>query len=184
MNPTINDIYRFCAPAWEINERLIYHSQPGRMLAGLKVDREGTKQGMGEDSYPSMQFDTIQLTEELSPGAPRTSDHTKKNSPVAPVQTLRYRCSFSRQKGLFRRNPLDPSAPKGAMDWLALIADAIETSRDGEDTVDTSLDGSVIRPTRVVIEENDNTESAFHFFLEITVYPQHHCRGERQTTLA
>jgi hypothetical protein len=184
MSPSINDVFRFCAPAWEINERLIYHSQPGQILAGLKYDPEGTKQSMGEDSYPSMQFDTFRLTEGISAGAPRTADHAKKNSPVAPQQILRYRCSFSRQKGLFRRNPAEPSYPKGAMDWLALIIDAIELTRDGEDAVDTSLGGSVIQPTRVTVDENENTESAFHFFLEITLYPQHHCRGERYTTLA
>jgi hypothetical protein len=184
MNPTVNDVFRFCAPAWEINERLTFHSQPGGMLAGLKYDPEGTKQSMGEDSYPSMQFDTFQLTESISAGAPRTTDTAKKNSPVAPQQVVKYRCAFSRQKGLFRRDPTEPSVPKGALDWLALIIDAIETTRDGEDSVDTSLGGTVIQPTRVVVEENENTENAFHFFLEITLYPQHHCRGERQTTLA
>jgi hypothetical protein len=184
MNPTINDSYRFCAPAWEINERLIYHSQPGGMLAGLRYDVEGTKQSMGEDSYPAMQFEGLQLREAISPGGPRTADHTKKNAPVAPMQTLRYRCSFSRTKLLFRRNPLDATSPKGAMEWLALIIDAIETTRDGLATIDTSLDGSIVKPTEILVEENDNTESAYHFILEVSLYPQPHCRGERQTTLA
>lgn len=178
--PTIHDNFQFAAAAWEINERLIYHSRDdGGMLRGLKYDKEGTFKVEGEDDLPLCQPYSLNLAESISPGAPRTNDISKLASPVAGTQTLVYRVAVRRKDGWFRRDPTDSTQAKGLLEWLALIQDAIETTRDGEDEVDCSLDGALMKPPTFRIQETETTQKAFHCYLEVELDIKHHCRGER-----
>lgn len=166
------------AAAWELNERLIYHTQPGRMLAGLNYDSEGTLKIDGEDDLPLLQPWSFQLTESAAIGN-MTGDAALKNQPVMPMHTLTFRLATSRNNLFFKRNPTDNTVAKGLMEWVALIGDAIETTADGNDTVDAGLAGTCEKPLGLSINETETSQRAFHCFLEITLHPQHHCRGQR-----
>lgn len=182
-SPTKYDTFQFCSPFWEINERLNFHCQPGRMLAGLNYDEEGTTGAMGEDNYPCLQPRTFGLDEGIGPGAGRApAPQASKNTTVMSTQTIRFLGRFSRRDLFQRRDPTNASAPRGMLEWLALIIDAIETSRDGTDTIDTGLANTTERPMLVKVDDSESTESAIHLVIDITVYPRHHCRGERSYT--
>lgn len=170
--------FQFCAAAWELHERLIYHSQTGRMLAGLEYDYEGTKNLNGESRLPIIQPFSFGLEESISPGAPKATAGTK-NAVVLPEQRLTFTAAFSRRDSYFRRNPADATKPKGAMEWIGLILDAVEKTRADTPVVDTGLANTTIRPSTLSVEPEETTEMAFHFLLTFTLYPKHHCRGER-----
>lgn len=166
------------AAAWEMNERLIYHTQPGRILAGLNYDQEGTLKIDGEDDMPLLQPWAFGLTEDAAPGG-LTGAAALNNQPVMPTQTITFRLATNRNKLWFRRDPTIAANGKGIVEWVAAIVDAIETTADGNNVVDAGLSGTCEKPLRASISETETTQRAFHSFLEITLYPQHHCRGQR-----
>jgi hypothetical protein len=171
------------AAAWELNERLVYHTQPGRMLAGLNYDSEGTLKVDGHDDLPLLQPWTVQIEEGIAPGAPKAAHAgvTRKNTPVAETMTLVFRFGTSRRDGWFRRDPTLTSARKGFMEWLALVRDAIETDTQGD--ADAALNIGALRPVRFSVRENETTQLAFYCYLEVELLVQHYCRTERASTL-
>lgn len=126
---TINNSMTAVAAAWEIDQRIIYHTATGEMLDGLNYDYEGTLKVDGEDDMPLMQPWSVLTNEGLSPGipSPGNKDAGRKNQPVSETLTLNYRIVGSRKDLWFRRDPQDVNASKGFLEWIALIRDAIET---------------------------------------------------------
>lgn len=181
---TINDTFQGVTAAWEINQRLIYHTQPGRMLAGLKYDSEGTLKVDGFDDLPLLQPWTIGLAETLSPGAPKpeTSVIGRQNQPVSETQTLVFRFASYRRDGWFRRDPTDGTKRKGFLEWLSLIRDSMETSADGHNATDAALAGASMKPLTFAIRESETTQLSFSCFLEVEIYLKHYCRAERGYT--
>lgn len=181
MAATVYDAFQVLAPVWELSERLEFHTGAGRILAGLKVDREGKVSVKGEDDLPYVQLGGFTLSESLVPGAPRTAEPERKNVPVGPTHTLILRIGASRQNGWVRRDPTQASAKLGAMEWVAKICDAIETAKDG--SVDAGLGGTCLEPVEFRVTEMDVSPLAFHIELEVVLKPKRHCRGERHYTL-
>lgn len=180
--PEITDSFQAAAAAWEINERLIYHSRSDdedALLRGLKYDKEGTFKVDGEDDLPLLQPWAYNFAEEIFAGAPRTNDPEKLASPVMNTQTFVYRIATSRKKGWFRRDPTDANQGKGLIEWIAAIKDAIETTRDGEDEVDCSLGGAIAKPPTFRIQESEASQKAFHCYLEVELSLKPNCRAER-----
>jgi len=180
---TICDTLQVTAAVWVMNERLVYHTQPNNMLAGLKYDREGTLKVDGKDDLPLLQPWSLNISESLFAGAARKSDTSTishRNQPVVEELTLVFRVACRRDRGFMRRNPSDPTSQKGILEWLALIRDAIETDPSG--VVDSSLNNSTSKPMKFSVQETETTQLAFHTFLEVvlTLHPSH--RGERGYT--
>ena len=171
--------------AWEIDRRLIYHTQAGRLLAGLKYDQEATLKVDGYDDLPLLQPYTINIDEAISPGAPKsgTNGPTLKNTPVAETLTLVYRVAVSRKHLWFRRDPTDSTQPKGFLEWLALIRDAIESTPEATPTPDSALNIGAIKPVSFSIRETETTQLCFAAFLEVVIAVPHYCRRERSYTL-
>lgn len=180
---TICDTLQVTAAVWVINERLVHHTQPGKMLAGLHYDREGTLKVDGKDDLPLLQPWSLNIAEGLAPGASRASpasDINHRNSPVLEELTLVFRVGARRDRGFMRRDPASPTSEKGILEWLALIRDAIETDPSG--VIDSSLRNSTSKPPRFTVQETETTQLAFYTFLEVvlTLFPSH--RGERSYT--
>lgn len=171
--------------AWEIDRRMIYHTQAGRMLAGLKYDREGTLKVDGFDDLPLLQPYTINIAEESIGGGPRTGTNAAatKNQPVAETLTLVFRIAVSRKHLWFRRDPTDTSASKGFMEWIALIRDAMESTPEETPVPDAGLNIGSIRPIRFSVRETETTQLNYAAFLEVEIYVPHYCRTERTSTL-
>lgn len=182
MNPTIEDVYPALRAVWEINERLVYHSEEGtgRILDGLIYEHEGQKQVIGESDMPRLELFAVGWANALFAGAPR--EKGKKNAPLEPEINIRFRAAFSRRDFFFRRDPTSMSTPKGALEWVALIQDAIETERTAPFGVDAGICGTVTEPVICTFEEVEPTELAFYGILTVTVKAQPHCRGERHFT--
>ncbi len=187
MSATIYDSFQTVAAAWEINERLIYHTQPGGILAGLKYDAEGTFKVDGEDDLPLLQPWAFQLSDALHAGAPNTASRglAQANQPLAETLTMTYRVATSRKNVWFRRDPTDTAAKKGLMEWVALIRDAIE--RPAADITSTEPDsrfgGGANKPVSFSISETNTTQQTFQCMLDVVVYVRPTCRGERSFTM-
>jgi len=171
--------------AWTVNERMIYHTQAGRMLAGLNYDSEGTFKVEGHDDLPLLQPWTIGIQEDIFAGAPKfsASGVREKNSPVAETLTLVYRIAVARKHGWFRRDPTNSSAPKGFIEWLALIRDAMEATTTDPSTSDAALDIGAVKPVRFAVRESDTSQLSFSCYLEVEIAVQPYCRAERTFTL-
>jgi len=177
MSTTVSAVASALA-AWEVNERLIYHTRAGRMLAGLKYDHEGTLKVDGKDDFPLLQPWSINLEETVMPGAPRgrVAGQNFSNSPVSESLTLVFRFGALRTS-LFMRRAITPSGKLGALEWLAKIRDAIETDRQG--IIDPSLNNTIIKPITFKIQETETTQMAYTTFLEVVLPLNVVCRGER-----
>lgn len=178
---TVNDNMQAVAAAWVINERLVYHSQPGRLLAGLNYEQTQVFEVDGEDDLPKLMPWTVGFVENIFSGSPKSasSGRLEANAPVQQTQTLTYRLSCSRKHGFFRRDPTDTTASKGLMEWLALILDAMETTRDGNDGADARLETSLANPISFRITDSETTQLAYHLFIEVDLGVVPWCRGER-----
>lgn len=178
--PTYNDAYRALAACWEIHERLVYHTGANRMLAGLTFNTNIEKEVRGEDDLPVLEPFTVVWEEGIHPGAPRsTSTPANKNSPIDLSLVVKYQYSFSRRAGFIRRDPTSATEPLGMLEWMAKIADAIETTRDGADTADAGIMDLVGRPVVCRWEEGEPSELAFQGLLELTINAKPYCRAER-----
>lgn len=177
--------FQSAAAAWVINERLIAHTQPSQILAGLKYDAEGTFKVDGHDDLPLCQPYTISFEENASGGAPRAANSgiDLKNQPVAETMTLIYRVSSARKNGWFRRDPTDSTKAKGFIEWLGLIRDAMETPTHDNELSDAGLMGTLIKPVRYSLRESETTQLAFSGFLEVELALHPYCRKERSYTV-
>lgn len=177
---TFYDAFQSVAAAWEMNERIIYHCQPGNMLAGLKYDKEGTYKVDGEDDLPLLQPWSISFMENIFAGAPSSSTQgvSQANVPTSESLTLTFRFATSRRSGWFRRDPTNASSKKGMLEWISLIRDAIETNKQG--AIDSRLNCGLVKPVLYSIGESVTTEMAFQCYLEIRleVWPTY--RAERR----
>lgn len=182
---TIYDNFIAVTAAWEIDQRITYHMADGRMLQGLKYDSEGTFKVDGEDTLPLLQPWSVLLNEEIGPGAPRTGANgvATKNATVSETLTLSYRVATSRKYGWFRRDPTDTSVPKGFMEWIALIRDAMETTADGLDNPDAALNLGLLKPVKFAIRESETSQLSYQCLLEVELFLPHYCRTERSSPL-
>lgn len=180
--PTIADIPQSLGAAWEVQERLVYHSQPGRFLSGLVVHEASENRVYGESDLPCLDPLSVDWSEELFAGQARTPDKEKKNVPILPILGLRYKAQFSRRCGLIRRDPTNPTTSKGMLEWQALIMDAVERMRDGSDEADAAICGYAAKPVAMRWEEPEMSELSYtvEFVIEISVFPM--CRSERGHT--
>lgn len=175
------DTFQLTTPAWVVNERLIYHSQNGRMLDGLKYDKEGRMKVDGYDDMPALQPLSLAHTEEISPGQ-ISGQGSRANTPIAPTVVLTFRLYCARRDFFFRRTP-ESGGKKGLLEWVALVCDAIETTTDGLDEPDSRLLNTLEKPVSFSTLENDTpSQLAFETFLEVTLPTRHYCRGERSAT--
>lgn len=176
---TFNDNFQAVAAVWEVDRRIIYHCGAGRMLSGLKYDKEGTMKLDGEDDLPLLQPWTINFTEEYFAGAPHSAINDKKyaNQPTIETLTLSFRLAASRRNGWIRRDPTNAAQKKGFLEWISLIRDAIETDVDG--VTDSRMGTGIVKPVLFSTGETTTTELSFQCFLEakFDVWPYH--RGER-----
>jgi hypothetical protein len=181
---TIYDNFQVAAAAWEINERLVFHTQAGQMLAGLNYDKEGTLKVEGEDDLPVLQPWAVHFNEELFAGAPnvRSQGRSEANQPVAETLTLTFRVATSRRDGWFRRDPTDTTKRKGLIEWLALIRDAIETPTTGT-VPDSRFVGGASKPVTYSIPETKTSQLSFQCSLDVTVMLRPVCRAERSFTM-
>jgi hypothetical protein len=185
MPALITDIMRSSAAVWELDNRLAYHTQPGKMLAGMKYDREGTLKADGKDDLPLIQPWSINFDEALFPGAPSPGANSiaRKNHNAAETLILVYRLGFRRDHAFCRRDPTNVSAPKGMVEWLCLIRDAMETSAASDPIIDSGLAGSLMRPLGFAIRESETTQMAYYTFLEVTLPLHVACRAGRSQPL-
>jgi hypothetical protein len=189
--PTIYDSFQFLAAAWEVEKRILDHTgNEDGLLKGLHYDSEGTLKVDGEDQFPLLQPWSVHTTEKIFAGAPsdRGKGVDKSNPPVEPELVLTFRLAASRKHKWFRRDPTDESKPKGFLEWLALVCDAIETPYDeevdpDERPVDSRLSKGLIRPVAFAIRESECSQLRFQSFLEITLGVRAMCRGERSFTM-
>ncbi len=182
---TINDNFQVVAAAWEIDQRLTYHTQAGNMLDGLKYDKEATFKVDGEDSFPLLQPWAAHFEEDLWVGAPnpRSAGRAPANQPVQETLTLTYRVVTSRKNGWYRRDPTDPTVQKGYLEWLALIRDAIETPTGASPTPDSRFSSAAVKPVKFTISETRTSQLTFQGSLDVTIYVIPVCRAERSYTL-
>lgn len=180
MTPQITDVASAVAAIWELQQRLIYHSQSGRILAGLKFEPNIEKQVIGESDLPCMEPYSVEWIEEINPGAPRSgSSPDKKNTPQSATITVKYLCSFARLDGFIRSNPANHNVPKGMLEWQAAILDAIESTRSTAPEADAALSNSLAKPIQFEFEESEPTELAFQCYLKAIIIPKPFCRRER-----
>lgn len=176
--PAKTDIMQLVAPAWVMNERLIYHSQTGRMLDGLEYDVEGKLSVDGYDDYPLLQPWSLSTTENISPGA-HDPNATQGSTPIAPTVTVTFRLNCARRDFFFRRDPT-LGGKKGMLEWLALIQDAIERKADGSDQADARLDNTLEEPVSFRLLDSETvSQSSFQSFLEVSLPTRHYCRSQR-----
>jgi hypothetical protein len=177
---TFYDCYQSVAAAWELNERIIHHCQPGGILAGLKYDKEGTFKVDGEDDLPLLQPWSIDFTEAYFAGGPKLEHNgvPQGNQPTADALTLTFRLAVSRRAGWFRRDPTSSSAKKGLLEWISLIRDAIEIKNDG--SIDARLNLGIVRPVLTSIGDTNTTELSFQCFFEVRLDIHPTYRGERR----
>lgn len=171
MPATINDVPISLRPLWVIDQRLTYHAaESGRLLYGLKIDREGKVESEGVDDLPYCAWFGVTDEESFTAGA---------GTPIKQERKLLFMVSAKREYGMFRRDPTDATAGLGAMEWVDLVRDAIETVTDGTNTSDPYLEGSQSRPILMAVRETNVSELSFSFMLEVTLTIDSVCRGSR-----
>lgn len=186
---TLYNNFQAVAAAWEIERRILLHTQAGGMLEGLNYDAEGTLKLEGEDDLPVLQPWGVTLEETLFVGAPasRGAGKDEANVPCYDKLTLVYRFATSRSNGWFRRDPTVETSEKGFLEWLAVLRDAIELPSTEEDITtvkpDARLSGTANKPVSFAIQENTTTQLSFQCMLEIRLDLKAWCRAERSYTL-
>ncbi len=146
---TLSDMVVGLSPLWVMDKRLSWHSSSGhvdRKLSGLRYDREGKIQNIGERDLPFVSVLNNTETEGYGVGSPSAE------GPYIKLEgTLTLMVAAKREFGLFMRNPnainLDTRYEGvGALEWLHRVRDAIETTAEEPETADWTLEGTVLRP--------------------------------------
>ena len=177
---TINDSMQGVSALWELERRLNFHAQSGQILEGLKIDSEGTLKVDGHNDLPLCQRWAVGSRESFSAGAPRAGVSLgggSSNQPIAETLTVTYRVATARKYGWTRSDPTDANLPKGFVEWLALIRDAVETADGGE--TDACLLETINKPPLFTIRESESSQLAFQVYLEMELELNHKCRAER-----
>ena len=168
-------------PAFVIDERLAYHSKEGsgRILDGLRYDREGQIEADGAEDLPFIQPITVQDQETFPEAGVATAG-------VRNQVSLFFLVGAKREYGMFSRTPhqevtgedvLDHGT--GVLEWLMRVRDAIETTPDGNSNVDPLLDGTLGKPITSAVREAPVSDLSWCLLLEVTYDLANTCRGAR-----
>ena len=168
---------------WEVAKRLSYHTQSGQMLAGLNYDKEGKFRVEGRDTLPMIQPWSFNVDEETFAGALNPSSQVMGsiNSPLRQTISLSYRIGFDREYMFIRHDVDDETARKGALGWISLIKDAIETNEEG--LADSGLNQSLSEPLKYFVTETETSQLAFYATLEVSLVLRPICRTLRSSDI-
>ena len=166
-------------PVRVIEERIEYHVGSGRLLDGLKYDREGKLEGRGVRDFPYLQPVAYSDVETIGPGANKTrslNGDSQGNSPAWDEQTITFWLWSRREYGFYQR---DTAGTKfGVCDWVAKVRDAVETKVDGV-SVDRRLEETLAYPIQSVVSQNETTEIGWGVLLEFILRTDTYCAGHR-----
>ena len=148
-NTTPADIAKALTPLWVIDNRLAYHAHPDytdRVLSGMRFDREGKIQNIGDADLPFVSILNYIENEATGVGSPCFGGpHIQYQSTVSMMICAK------REYGLMMRDPRAENIDTryegvGALEWAQRVKDAIETKAESYPAVDWTLDGTVYQP--------------------------------------
>jgi len=175
----LTDYSPLIRPFRVIDERLIYHSADGsgRLLDGIKYDMEGKIEGKGARDYPYLQPVAFSDIETIGPGANHSrNEATQGASPAWDEQTFAFWIWAKRKHGFYARTP---GSNLAVMDWVCRFRDAIETTSDGEATLDRRLEEQAAEPIQFLASQNEVTELGWGVLVEIIVQTDTYCPAGR-----
>ena len=177
-----SDMVRGIGPLWVIDKRLAYHAHPdytGRLLSGLKYDREGKIQTIGERDLPFVSV----LWHEDSEGY-GVGRHGADGPFIQSDMTFSLLIAAKREYGLFLRDPVsaitEPSHDgMGALEWLLKVRDAIECRAEEPPLMDWTLEATVERPLLFRASVKEISELAWSYQMDIEVHIEQIARAKR-----
>lgn len=188
--PTVADIAISLGPLWVIDQRLEFHSLlgSGRILDGIKYDREGKLEIDGRKDLPQVQPITLSDTEDWAPGAAGIkSMGTQTAIKTSIAFTLLVQAK--REYGLFQRDPTATLSDNdknykgtGVLEWAARVRDAIERTTDGMDKTDSLLEQTISKPILTTITDAPVSDLAWSVLVQLQIDIESICRGARSIT--
>jgi len=176
-----SDIALSLGPLWVIDKRLSFHSHPDyddRILSGLRFDREGKIQNIGERDLPFVSVLGYTDSEGYGMGHPGTQ------GPFIEYHgNLSLMISAKRDYGLMRRNPDATGDPRyvgtGALEWAQRVKDAIELTAEDPPFMDWTMDGTVLRPCKITSSEAEVSMLAWTIVLTVELHIEQIPRASR-----
>jgi hypothetical protein len=164
-------------PLYEIMRRIEREIQAGGSLEGIKFYRKPEMNSEGRDDLPSLRPIDIAMTESRfqGQGGGDNGEKRRKNINAKPEYVFSLKLSTFAEDGFFAF--VRGTDPKGVMDYMVPLLDAIEKDDNGD--VDLLLAETCAEPFTYRIPENFPSDISWSVLLSIIYYPHPFIRGTR-----
>lgn len=163
---TVN-IFVALRPLFVLHNRLLFHTQDGEMLHGLKYKEKPVVKNVGEKDLPYIAPLSFLEEEDMSMGG--------AGSAKCDVITAEYQLGANAAHGFMR---FDTTSTKlGILEWVTLVRDAMETNEAGE--VDRELEKMAIKPIRFSTEDNTVDQLVASVTLKVEIFTRVMQPGKR-----
>jgi len=163
-----------------LRSRVIAATATGGILEGLKYRNSLVKVEEGRDSLPYVTFYDMQWDEtSILTGAQGLNN---RKFSVSQGYTIRMMLSAPLGGGFLRMDPEDTSEPRGLLEWLLLLIDAIENPEGGvvgETAPDPLLCGTLARPIVCNLVRTDINQLSVSGIIELEMLSMNSDRGQR-----
>ena len=166
-----------CAPIAVLVNRIMWHcslANESGFLHGLKYHEEPEWRVDGVEDLPSLFIMDYEDSEAAFAGA-SAAPSGRANTNILPVAMVTFMLACRRKNGLFARTS---ARPKGLLDWVSLIRDAMDNDEDGEP--DALLKNTCCKPFYTNVQDNAVNEISWCCGIVVTLYPREAIRGTRR----
>jgi len=164
-------------PVATLCRRIQWHcntENAGGLLHGLRFTQEPSWTVEGDRDLPNLCIIDYGDREEVWAGG-TTDPQGRGNSVMWQVQLITFMLSVRKKHGLFAA---DVSNPRGLMDWISRIRDAMDLDESGNP--DASLGQTAFRPFLTEIVDTTVRDLSWSCGIRTTIYTRDFNRGSRK----